>query len=67
MEERITELEIKISYTEDLVDELNRMVYRQQLQIDLLAAEIRTLREQQRNSPQSEQAFSLRDEIPPHY
>lgn len=67
MEERITELEIKISYTEDLVDELNRMVYRQQLQIDLLAAEIRALREQQRNAPQSEQAFNLRDEIPPHY
>lgn len=67
MESRITELEIKISYTEDLVDELNRMVYRQQLQIDLLAAEIRALREQQQNAPQPEQAFSLRDEIPPHY
>jgi SlyX protein len=67
VESRITELEIKISYTEDLVEELNRIVYRQQQQIDLLAVEIRALREQARNAPQVDQAFSLRDEIPPHY
>ena len=67
MESRITELEIKISYTEDLVDELNRLVYRQQQQIDLLAAEIRALREQASNTSQPEQTFSLRDEMPPHY
>ena len=30
MESRITELEIKISYAEDLVDELNGTVFRQQ-------------------------------------
>ncbi|MGB8301493.1 MAG: SlyX family protein, partial [Azonexus sp.] len=36
MESRITELEIKISYAEDLVDELNRTVFRQQQQIDQL-------------------------------
>ena len=32
MEARITELEIKISYTEDAVDALNRTIFRQQLQ-----------------------------------
>lgn len=66
MESRITELEIKISYTEDLVEELNRLVFRQQQQIDLLAKEIRALREQAQSSQQSEQ-LSLRDELPPHY
>ncbi len=66
MESRITELEIKISYTEDLVDELNRLVYRQQQQIDLLAQEVRALREQVRNN-QPHEALSLRDELPPHY
>ncbi|MFA9263122.1 MAG: SlyX family protein, partial [Undibacterium sp.] len=29
MESRITELEIKISYAEDMIDELNRTVFRQ--------------------------------------
>lgn len=66
MDSRITELEIKISYTEDLVEELNRTVFRQQQQIDLLAKELRNLREQfQNNQPQ--EFRSLRDEIPPHY
>lgn len=63
---RLTELEIKISYTEDTVDELNRLVFRQQQQIDLLIGEIRSLREQVRNTEPRE-ARSLRDELPPHY
>ncbi|MBP6189896.1 MAG: SlyX family protein [Azonexus sp.] len=66
MESRITELEIKISYTEDLVEDLNRLVFRQQEQIDLLFREIRALREQAQNNQPPEQ-LSLRDELPPHY
>lgn len=66
MESRITELEIKISYAEDLVDELNRTVFRQQQQIDTLAREINSLR-QQIHSAAPQQANSLLDELPPHY
>jgi SlyX protein len=66
VESRITELEIKISYTEDLVEELNRLVFRQQEQIDLLFREIRALREQAQSAQPHEQ-LSLRDELPPHY
>lgn len=66
MESRITELEIKISYTEDLVEELNRIVFRQQQQIDSLAKEVRALREQAQNT-QAQSQGSLRDELPPHY
>ncbi len=66
MDSRITELEIKISYAEDMVDELNRVVFRQQQQIDLLVAQIKTLREQIQTDGPSEQR-SLRDELPPHY
>ena len=65
LEERITELEIKISYSEDLVDEFNRTLFRQQQQIDLLIAEVRALRDQVQTLPQEQR--SLRDEIPPHY
>ena len=66
MESRITELEIKISYTEDLVEELNRTVFRQQQQIDLLAKELRNLRDQVQNT-QPQEFRSLRADIPPHY
>jgi len=66
VDSRITELEIKISYAEDMVDELNRTVFRQQQQIDLLVAQIKTLREQVQTDAPGEQR-SLRDELPPHY
>ncbi len=66
MESRLTDLEIKISFTEDMVDELNRTVFRQQQQIDLLMLQIKALREQVRTAEPQEQR-NLRDEIPPHY
>lgn len=66
MESRITDLEVKITYTEDLLDELNRTVFRQQQQIDLLIAEVTALREMVRNAEPGEPR-NLRDEIPPHY
>ncbi len=66
MESRLTDLEIKISFTEDMVDELNRTVFRQQQQIDLLMLQIKALREQVRTAEPAEQ-LNLRDEIPPHY
>ena len=66
MEDRLTELEIKLGFTEDLVEALNRTVFRQQQQIDALVEEVRTLRQQAKAS-QPEEFRSLRDEIPPHY
>ncbi len=65
-EARLTDLEVKLSFTEDLVDDLNRTIFRQQQQIDLLINEIRSLRDQLTNMPPEERR-SLRDEIPPHY
>lgn len=66
MESRITELEIKISYTEDMVDELNRTIFRQQQQIDMLIQNIQELRQQMLSGNPGEPR-SLREEIPPHY
>jgi SlyX protein len=66
VESRLTDIEIKISYTEDMLDELNRTVFRQQQQIDLLMLQVKALREQVQNAEPAEPR-SLRDEIPPHY
>lgn len=65
-ERRLTDLEIKASYTEDLLDELNRIIVRQQQQIELLLRELATLR-QQTPDGQPPAFRSLRDELPPHY
>jgi SlyX protein len=63
---RLTDLEIKASFMEDLVDHLNQIVVRQQQQIDRLSREVASLRQQAPDGGGG--GFrSLRDELPPHY
>ncbi|WP_457329084.1 SlyX family protein [Rhizobacter sp. P5_C2] len=65
-DQRLTALEIKASFTEDLLDALNALVARQQQQIEQMASQIALLRQQ--GAGQDTAAFrSLRDELPPHY
>lgn len=66
MEARVTELEVKLAFAEDLLETLNRTVYRQQEQIDRMERELRALRQQMLQALPTGQ-HSLRDEIPPHY
>jgi SlyX protein len=62
-EDRITNLEIKLSFTEDLIEKLNETVYKQQQQIEFLYRELKAAKEQ----ASSGGSGSLKDEIPPHY
>lgn len=64
--ERINDLEAKLTFTEDLVDELNQTIYKQQQLIEYLHQQIKSIKEQLENSS-AEQRPNLRDEIPPHY
>ncbi len=66
MENRIAEIEIKLSLVEDLLDAVNLTVFRQQQQIDQLQQEVRVLREQMLLLQPSE-TRNLREDIPPHY
>ena len=66
LEQRINELEIKASFAEDLVEELNLTIYRQQQQIDQLVLVVAELRKQQPDGGTGG-ARSLLDERPPHY
>ncbi len=65
-EKRLAELEIKVGLADDLIDQLNQTIFRQQQQIEFLAKELTSLRQQ---LPQegNTQLPSLRDELPPHY
>ena len=67
MNDRLTELEIKISLTEHLVEELNGTVYRQQQQIDALQVQLRFLYGQMQSNVEPAEPRNLREEIPPHY
>ena len=63
---RLTALEIKASFNEDLVDHLNRQVAQQQDQIDLLLREMSSLRRQM-TVDDAGAPRNPRDELPPHY
>jgi SlyX protein len=68
VEVRLTELEIKATLAEDLVDRLNEVIVRQQEQIDLLMREVARLARRTEPSGDDVAPFrSLREEIPPHY
>lgn len=66
MEERLERIETKISFSEDLLDELNHTVYRQQQQIERLQAQVQHLYERLRDTAGT-RTGDLREEIPPHY
>ena len=66
LEARTMDLEVKASYTDDLLEQLNMTIYRQQQQIDLLINEVRQLRQQVPEGGHSVPG-NLRDELPPHY
>ena len=63
---RLTELEIKASSNEDMLDQLNQVVIGQQRQIDALVSEVGRLRQQ---IPETGSGGFSRagDELPPHY
>jgi SlyX protein len=65
-DERTTNIEVKLSFTEDLVEELNQTIYKQQQQIDMLINEVRALKLQMASNLPSD-GNSPRDELPPHY
>ena len=66
VDDRLDALEVKAAFAEDLLEQLNLMVYRQQQQIERLQRELTELR-QQLSEGSGAAPRSLRDELPPHY
>ena len=65
IEKRLIELEIKLGLADDLLEQLNHTVFKQQQQIELLMRELLELQRQSQDNRSS--ATSHKDEIPPHY
>ena len=63
---RLSELEAKLTFAEDMIDALNQVVVRQQAQLDSLQQQMRLLHQRMQDAAPDE-ARSPRDEIPPHY
>lgn len=67
MEERLVRIETKISFSEDLLEELNHTVFRQQAQIERLQEQVRALATQLQDLRHASGGRDPHDEMPPHY
>lgn len=65
-DERLERIETKLSFAEDLLEELNRLVFRQQEQIVSLQAQLSRLLERGEQASISAPR-DPHDERPPHY
>jgi len=66
VENRLIALESKLSFAEDMLEELNLSVFRQQQQIEQLQQQVRLLYQQMQAGTSAEKA-DAREDIPPHY
>ena len=66
IDQRLTNLEIKATYTEDLVEQLDKIIASQQQQIAQLLREVVELRQLAPESILNNQSI-LRDDKPPHF
>lgn len=67
MEERLTELEIRAMHQEKTIQELNDMVYRQELTLERLQLEVQQLRQQLLTATPSLSVAEEEEPPPPHY
>lgn len=66
-EQRLTDLETKISFHEDQIEELNKTVYQQQQKIERLEAICEALARQMRSLADAGNEKGAANERPPHY
>jgi len=65
---KLVELEEKISYLQNMLDELNMVVFRQGVKIEKLNNQIKETNEKLINQPESQSKQSdVIDDKPPHY
>lgn len=67
VERRLMDLEVKASFADDLLDQLNQTIVLHQRQIDRLTRELADLRQQVPDEEPGGAPRSLLDELPPHY
>ncbi len=66
-EERLENIEAKITYQEDLVEELNKTVYQQQKKLERLEAVCESLAKQIQALAEARSEGMPANERPPHY
>ncbi len=67
MEKRIADLEMRFSFQDELISQLDKVITRQQKQIDYLEKMVSLLAEQHQSSSSLFDSVESEDPPPPHY
>ncbi len=67
MENRVTELEIRLTHLEDTIEVLNNTIIKQHDEIDLLQLQVSQLEKKIKASQSSPVALESEETPPPHY
>lgn len=67
MENRVTELEIRLTHLEDTLEILNRTIIKQHEEIDLLQLQVSNLEKKIKAAQSSPVAHESEETPPPHY
>ena len=67
MENRVTELEIRLTHLEDTIEVLNETIIKQHGEIDLLQIQVSALEKKIKASQSSPIAHESEETPPPHY
>ena len=67
LEDRIAELEMKIAFQEQLLDELNQALVQQQFNMDKIQLQLRYLARKLKDMQPSNIASQTEETPPPHY
>ena len=67
IEERLVNIETKISFQEDLIEELNKVVYQQQKKLNQLEAICTSLTRHIQSLAEAGNESKPANEMPPHY
>tara|TARA_B110000263_G_C14897464_1_gene324615 strand:- start:189 stop:395 length:207 start_codon:yes stop_codon:yes gene_type:complete len=67
LEKKIVELEEKIAHLQNILDDLNMVIFHQGKQIDKLSIETKELKIKLQNFNDSQSVQDVNDDKPPHY
>ncbi len=66
-EQKFIDLETRIAFLEDTVDDLNKLVYQQSRAISQYQEQMKSLTQHMKQVQSDIQEFKPQDEVPPHY
>jgi SlyX protein len=67
VDDRLIDLEIRLTHQENHIEELDKVIFQQQKAIDLLSEQVKYLQQKLKNSTEANILSAAEESPPPHY